>query len=51
MNEGGQLGLGNELGELVKFFPEYIKIEGFGVKMPVIDATMGALSLHILAMA
>jgi alpha-tubulin suppressor-like RCC1 family protein len=50
-NDGGQLGLGNEIGKRVPFFPEFRKIENLGLKMPVIDVTMGAQSVHILAMA
>ena len=50
-NEGGQLGLGNELGPLVPFFPEFRKIDLFGQKMPVIDVALSAQSTHILAMA
>jgi len=51
LNDGGQLGLGNEIGKRVPFFPEFRKIETLGLKMPVIDVTMGAQSVHILAMA
>ena len=42
--------MGNEISEKVPFFPEFRKIETIGLKMPVIDVTMGAHSVHILAM-
>lgn len=50
MNDRGQLGLGTELGPEVPFFPEFRKIDLFGQKSPVIDVSMGATSVHILAM-
>ena len=50
LNDYGQLALGDELGPLVPFFPEFRKIDPFSHKFPVIDVGLGMGSAHILAM-
>lgn len=48
MNDTGQLALGKELGPLVKFFPEFRKIDSL---KSVVDVTFGATTCHVLTQA
>ena len=49
MNESGQLAMGQELGPMVPFFPEFRKLDPFGSKKKVVDVAFGAASVHFLA--
>lgn len=48
-NDSGQLALGDEIGQMVPFFPEFRKIDTFGKDLQVFDVGLGAASTHILA--
>ena len=48
MNDTGQLAIGSELGPLVKFFPEFRKIDSL---KNVVDVTFGATTCHVLTQA
>lgn len=49
MNDYGQLGLGNELGTLTPFFPNFMKHDFFTEnKLDVLDCTFTATSSHFL---
>lgn len=48
-NDGGQLAMGDDIGSMVPFFPEFRKIDTFGRDLKVFDVALGAVSSHILA--
>lgn len=48
-NDLGQLAIGDELGPMVPFFPEFRKIDTFNKDLKVFDVGLGAYSTHVLA--
>ena len=51
MNDYGQLGLGEEIGSMTPFFPNFFKHDFFtGNKLDVIDVSFTAASAHVLCM-
>jgi alpha-tubulin suppressor-like RCC1 family protein len=50
MNDGGQLGIGDELGKILYYFPDFMKKDNLpgGKNLKVIDVALGAFHTMVL---